>query len=682
MKRYYFLVLAALYFAFATSIPADSPKGGMFSESVLIDAFEKGRSLVIAEILSVRKGKSTNLYFYRVKVTRPIILGDLTKNDMQDALELFAGTSYGSALKPGSTYALFITKDCPYHFSWANRDDVIKVDISEKENLQALIEAADRAYAKASIRKFRKGKAPEKVELLALPEKIISLCESFRTNPINRAEFAKRIYESDIGSKLDDSTPFLSYHVYLPPKIILSREQILSLFGKPRLKLGWTYLWFCGRDKNTPDSEKYVGIVSVTFDKFEKVVRLLYYTQERVKWARFREKNSGRIKLSGGARTVMLGFQQALKESDWDKVLGFCSENVKAKARDYGSPEAFFKSVVPLDEIVSLPRFQTSGGRYNREGQQVEFRCFLRIATADSKETVDWVWTVGKSDSGWVIGFETISLTRHIEKERLRRLQEKERARERLEELQRGFEVRLVPLSKEFVVGEPMLFRVEMTNISESPITYMATKSVMVNDPMSIKGPDGNLIPYVDTSYQTLGGDEMIKPGQTVILADNYDVTSQYCIIEPAQYTFQFKGFESRGIKPSNIVEIDAKPGKLSQADSIVERLIPVLPKGWVFTRTLLPRKQPSSENPSKALIVNLIGERRRKGVDEGISVLILVSPTEDEIAPEPEWFTGHLWGESKWGPVYVEAFDAELLWPDYREQIIKALDIREVEPD
>lgn len=688
MKRYYFLVLVVLYFAFATGVPADSSKGDMFYEYVLIDAFEKGRSLVIVEILSVRKQeriygtKPISIRCYKAKIIRPIILGDLTRDDLQYPVELFSGASYGDVLKPGSTYALFIIKDCPYNFSWAHRDDTIRIDISDTENLNSLIKSANAQYAKTLIRKFREGIATGEATTLFLPDGIIFLCESFRTNPINRAKVAKKIRESEFGSRRDESKPWSSIISYLPPIISLSREQMLSLLGKPRLKLGWTYLWFCGEDKSISDSEKYVGIVSVTFDKFEKVVRLLYYTQERVKWARFRKKNSGRTKLSGGARTVMLRFQQALKESDWDKALGFCSENVKSKASDYGSAEAFFGGIVPVDEIVSLPRFQTSGGKYNREGQQVEFRCFLRIPTVGSKETVDWVWRVGKSDSGWVIDFETISLRRHIEKERLRRLQEKERARERLEELQRGLEVRLVPLSKEFVVGEPMLFRLEMTNVSKSPIRYMGTSSVMVNDPMNIKGPDGNLIPYVDTSYQTIGRDEEIKPGETVILSEEYDVALQYGIIELGRYTFQFKGFEPCGIRSSNIVEIDVKPGELSPADSIVERLLTVLPEGWEFTRTLVSRK-PTAESPSNAcIIVNLIGERRRKTIDEGIGLLILVNPTEDEIALEPEWFAGHPWGRCKWGPVYVQAFDAELLWPDYREQIAKALGIEEIRAD
>ncbi len=213
MKRYYFLVLAILYFAFATGVPADSSKGDVFSESVLVDAFEKGRSLVIAEILSLRKQeriygtKLVNIHCYKAKIIRPIIPGDLTKDDMQDPIELFSGASYGDVLKTGSTYALFIIKDCPYNFSWAHRDYAMRIDISDAENLNSLIKSANAKYAKTSIRKFREGTATGQETTLFLPVGIISLCESFRTNPVNRSKVAKKICESELGSRRDESKP-------------------------------------------------------------------------------------------------------------------------------------------------------------------------------------------------------------------------------------------------------------------------------------------------------------------------------------------------------------------------------------------------------------------------------------------------------------------------------------------
>ncbi len=384
--------------------------------------------------------------------------------------------------------------------------------------------------------------------------------------------------------------------------------------------------------------------------------------------------------LCSESKAVMFQFQKALKNSDWDKALGLCSENVKSKAGNYDSLEVFFGDIVPIDEIVLLSRFQTSGGRYNRQGQRIEYHCFLRIPTAGSEKMVGWIWMIVKSDRGWVIDFETMPLKEWIEKETLRLTREAKRAKERLERLRKGIDVHLTALSKEFVIGQPMLFRVEMINISESSIKHMITSSAMVNDSMLIKGPGGNMIPYVDTSYQTMAQDKEIESGEIIILTDKYDVTTQYCIVVPGRYTFQFNGFKHYGINPSNIVEIDVKPGELLPADSIVERLLPVLPEGWVFTRTLLPRQNTSEKTSLTGIYIHLTGQSGRKGFDAGISVLILVSPTENEIAVEPEGFAGHRWGRCKWGSIYVKSSDADMLWPDYKEQIIKALKIEKTD--
>jgi hypothetical protein len=240
----------------------------------------------------------------------------------------------------------------------------------------------------------------------------------------------------------------------------------------------------------------------------------------------------------------------------------------------------------------------------------------------------------------------------------------------------------LTALSKEFVIGQPMLFRVEMTNVSNSPIESEQTTQVMVNNPMIVKGPDGKVIPYVDTQCQTLARPEVIQPGETVALAVEYDVTSQYRIIEPGRYTFQVNVFRGYGIAPSNIVEIEVKPGELSPADSIVERLLKILPEGWTYTRRVISR-EPTPENSSNAFVsIWLMGGGMQKDIHLNISVGIKIYLTEDEVTVEPDEFASGLLGRCRWGPVYVEAYDAKLLWPDYREQIIKALDIEEVKSD
>ena len=257
-----------------------------FTESVLIDALERGDSLVIAKILSVNANNGTEFgkfYFYKTKVIEPIIIGDLRESDIQKLIELFAGSSFGDALTPGSTYALFIAKAAPYHLSWGFRNNVIKLNDFDDEDLKALTEAATEAYKKTSIRKFRENKFKETSSLPELPEGILAICEQFRKNQQNRAKFAMKIYESDMGSRQDNFEPLSSVRKYLPPRIILSRQEIVSLLGDPTLKCGWTYKWFCGTDKNNPE---YVVILSITFNKYEKTTHVLYNPYNKINWVK------------------------------------------------------------------------------------------------------------------------------------------------------------------------------------------------------------------------------------------------------------------------------------------------------------------------------------------------------------------------------------------------------------
>lgn len=684
MKRYYFLVSMALYFAFTTGIPADSSKGDVFSEYVLVDAFEKGRSLVIVEILSVRKQeriygtKTISIRCYRVKVIRPIVPGDLTKDDLQDPVELFAGASYGDVLKPGCTYALFVTKDCPYHYSWAHRDDVIKVDISKKENMQALVEAASRIYAKTSIRKFREQVTVE-AESLPLSERIISLCEQFKTNPAKRADIGKQLYETDLGSRRDGSKPWSSIISYLPPIISLSREQILSLLGRPNLRSGWTYSWLCGQIGKGHDAKE-VGVLSATFDKNETTVRVVYQQQDKSKWTKFTAYSiNSYVSVCGHADTVLYRFQRALKDSNWERALSLCSKSVRTKAKECESAEAFFKVFMPLEQITALSGFPIRG-RSRRAGKIVSLSFFLQLEAPEAEWPIRWKCSVVKESGHWLVDFKTLPVSTLIKKELLRRKLQDEDGKTRIEKLKKGIEFNLIPVTEEFVIGQPMLFRIEMTNVIDTPILYTAaaSSSVVVNDPMTITGPNGKIIKYVDTSYQIVVWPDVILPDETIVLVDNYDVVRQYYITKPGRYIFQFKGWP-RDIKPSNTEEIEVKAGELSAADSIFSRVLSVMPKGWTATRRLAPARPVSGDMSGAFINVHMIGKRTGKIIDVDIFLAI----AEDESSLEPQFVSElKLWGKCRWGHVYVRARDAESLWPDYREIIAKALSIEEIKTD
>jgi hypothetical protein len=257
------------------------------SEDVLIHAFETGRSLIIAKIISVHAKKKgiDNFYFYKAKVIQPVIFGDLLKKDLEAPL-LFAGVSYGDSLKIGSVYALFVTKDTPYFFSWAHRDNILKLDWKSGRQIQVFISKAKQIYANTSIRRFREAKDQGTVLLPDISEPLKKACEQFRGKQTNRSNLARIIIASDLGSRVDDSSLWSSSISYLPPKTKLSRQQALLLFGEPTIKLGYIYHWFCGRDSE--QTTDHVGILVATFDKSEKTRLLVYDRDNPEKWLKIK----------------------------------------------------------------------------------------------------------------------------------------------------------------------------------------------------------------------------------------------------------------------------------------------------------------------------------------------------------------------------------------------------------
>jgi len=383
------------------------------------------------------------------------------------------------------------------------------------------------------------------------------------------------------------------------------------------------------------------------------------------------QENSGAGKLLEEAKTVMTKFQQALNASEWNKALSLCSDVVQSEAKKYESAGIFFQEVVPVEQIISVSNVQTFGGQFGPDNKRLAYFCFLRLSEPDARPIINWEWRLNKTDSGWVVDFKNILLGSWIEQERLRLNREHEKAKERDRTLQEGLKLSLVPLSDGFVIGQPMLFRLEMTNISGSPIVYEKIFFSMINNPMAVTGPGGKRLEYLSSSVQTTWGPpDNIEPNQTLVLAEKYDVTIQYHITQPGQYTFQFTG---HWVLKSNIVRMNVKQGELSSEALLVEKLKHVLPKGWTLTRTRIRDIADFDSETDGGIVVNMVGKRGRKGTPGGtVGVFVLINPSQSFL--EKTEHEGELWGQSQWGPVYVKSLNAEQLWPNYKEQIIQAL--------
>ncbi|MHC4657211.1 MAG: hypothetical protein ACYS91_19665, partial [Planctomycetota bacterium] len=456
--------------------------------------------------------------------------------------------------------------------------------------------------------------------------------------------------------------------------------QILSLLGKPNLKSGWTYFWLCGQI-GKGSGAKEVGVLSATFDKSEAAVRVLYQQQDKSKWTKFTAYSiNSYVDLCGWADAVLYRFQLAIKESDWERALSLCSKPVRAKAKEYDSAGAFFKDFMPVSQITRLSEFSVHGYRGGASNIVSLFFDGVALEVPEIERPIRWEYSVVKENGHWLVDFKTLPVKILIKKELLRRKLDKEDAETRRAKFDRGIEFRLIPLTEEFEVGLPMLFRIEIVNAGEESILYMATgpTSVVANDRMNITGPNGEDIKYVDTSYQIAVRDEVILPGETIILADDYDVTTQYNIDKPGRYTFQFKGWPT-DTKGSNTINVEVRDGELSAADSVFSRVRSVMPRRWKATRRLFPARQDSGDVSGPFINVHMIGKRRGKSID--VDIFLVIAKDEGSLNAQ---FSGELklWGKCRWGYVYGRTRDAKSLWPGYRKQIIKALGIEEIKTD
>jgi len=288
------------------------------------------------------------------------------------------------------------------------------------------------------------------------------------------------------------------------------------------------------------------------------------------------------LTLSEESLSVMHQFQQGLKECEWEKALSYCSESVITKAKEYESIEAFFRNVVPVKQLVQTKSFHLWRWQGLREEEQTSFGCSMRLREPDIKPTIRWKWTVNKTEAGWLIDFEPIPLELWIEQETLRKKRQSEEyvgQRKALEQKLKDVEIRLSPVSDTFILGQPLLFRLELINDGELELGY-----INVNNSMIITDEHGDRIPRTEDENLIFGASHSIKPGERDVLFDNFDIATQYAITTPGKYKVQFSGkgiqiwerIEEHGDAghygkvtmtdmriPSNVVEIEITPNTL-----------------------------------------------------------------------------------------------------------------------
>jgi hypothetical protein len=264
-----------------------------------------------------------------------------------------------------------------------------------------------------------------------------------------------------------------------------------------------------------------------------------------------------------------------------------------------------------------------------------------------------------------------------------------------------GLRTRLLPAQKEYVVGQPAMFRLEMKNFGDHIRTYDPQR-VNVNNSIQINDLDGKSVRYVGGSFQTGGSPKSISPGKTVVLFDELDLVTQYLFLKPGSYTIQFRGTNVRWsseseIPPSNKITVNMQPRTLPISVQVPARLVKILPENWdlrlngivyeVNDGKIIPPGWESGRGTFVSLVTNPVNSGLKRDVlhveiwvAENKMVWTGKARTGKEVKPDE---AAIYLGKGTDGHVYWTLPEkAEKEWPDIRDKVIAALQIGPIIPE
>jgi hypothetical protein len=158
------------------------------------------------------------------------------------------------------------------------------------------------------------------------------------------------------------------------------------------------------------------------------------------------------------------------------------------------------------------------------------------------KEPLQWFWAIGLTNQTWVVDYPPVKLEEYVLK-RKAIIEERERKTEELRAslaaALKDLRVNLIPVSEEFIIGAPMLFRLELVNAGRTTVNYQ--NAGIAHFPLLVFDKNGPLISS-QTLAQIAVPPQQLGPGESTFVADQIDLRKHYTITKPGQYVVQFSG--------------------------------------------------------------------------------------------------------------------------------------------
>ena len=236
---------------------------------------------------------------------------------------------------------------------------------------------------------------------------------------------------------------------------------------------------------------------------------------------------------------TLLQFQNALAADRWDGALSLCSADVQNHAKGWPSAGKFLKDTMPIEHVLARDfGCWSCGDKF--------YGMFETISAYGEQPRIDWYWGVADAGNGkWVVDYPPVLLTEYVvqRKALLKARDDKAAAlRHSLESKVPFISTRLVPLTNKFVIGQPMRFRVELTNAGPTSVYYMDGGlnhyGLVVRDERG----RGTVLTNTAGPAQILVQTKELPTHSAVVLAEALDITLNHRIIEPGRYSVQFDG--------------------------------------------------------------------------------------------------------------------------------------------
>ena len=232
----------------------------------------------------------------------------------------------------------------------------------------------------------------------------------------------------------------------------------------------------------------------------------------------------------------MLRFQNALAAAKWTEALKFCSYRVQVEAAKWPTEAEFFRQTMPVEDVLAQSFGCWSCG-------EPTYGLFVNLTAPTETSVVQWYWAIVATNGAWVVDYPPVKLDKYVSKKKAwlkQRDDELARIRRELDSQVQNLKVKLTATSKQFVIGQPMLFKVELFNPGKETVEYrdcgIRVYPLKVRDEQ--KEP---LAPHVQPA-QLFVHTERLAPSDSIVLVDGIDLEKWYSISKAGKYMVRFDG--------------------------------------------------------------------------------------------------------------------------------------------